>query len=184
MNSMSRDEVLALLRGQPRAKDQRKANLGRPFEELIKIVNRQYLIMKICRIDKVPTAFIPKRAGGVIVGAHAEGKAIVDFLGGYMGRPIAFDAKHTSDNRMGLAELQPQEINGGISFILVSFQLRRFFVVPWCEWRDERISSLRSFTAEDCARWDWECFEGWHVALDYLAVVERLASRSVWFQKQ
>ena len=176
MNSMSRDEVLALLRGQPRAKDQRKANLGRPFEELIKIVNRQYLIMKICRIDKVPTAFIPKRAGGVIVGAHA-----------------AFDAKHTSDNRMGLAELQPhqadylrdnQEINGGISFILVSFQLRRFFVVPWCEWRDERISSLRSFTAEDCARWDWECFEGWHVALDYLAVVERLASRSVWFQKQ
>jgi penicillin-binding protein-related factor A (putative recombinase) len=86
---------------------------------------------------------------------------------------------------MRLEELKPhqadylrdnQEINGGISFILVSFRLQRFFVVPWCEWRDERISDLRSFTADDI-NGEWECVQDRHVALDYLAVVDRLGMK-------
>jgi len=120
------------------------ANRGRNLEELITYANVRYRKQKIAVIDKVPTEWIPQRGkSGKIVGAKVTKKAIVDFTGHYQGYPIAFDAKHTREHSIRWDELQPHqaeflsdwELTGGKSFILVSFNMQYFFMVPWSFWK-------------------------------------------------
>lgn len=120
------------------------ANRGRSLEDVIIFANKRYRENKIALIDKVPTEWIPQRGkSGRIVGAKVEHKSIIDFTGHYQGTPIAFDAKHTKEHNIRWDELQPHqaeflsdwELTGGLSFILVSFNMEFFFLVPWQVWK-------------------------------------------------
>ncbi|MBP2654982.1 MAG: recU [Firmicutes bacterium] len=130
------------------------ANRGKPFEELIIRLNMTYRNQKKAVIHKVPTEWIPLRNGtGKIVSAKVEQKAAVDFMGTYSGRSIAFDAKHTAKERISWSELQTHQAafldewdqDGGISFILVSFNLQRLYVIPWTFWN----TGMREWIKQD-----------------------------------
>jgi recombination protein U len=118
------------------------ANRGQALEELIKIQNNQYT-HKGALIHKVPTEWIPIRDyTGKIASAKVENKAAVDFLGVYKGVPIAFDAKHTKDKRISWKRLEPHQWEflkkwhecGGIAFVLVSWNMKKFYTIPILEW--------------------------------------------------
>jgi recombination protein U len=126
------------------------ANRGKPLENLVIRSNELYRKRKVAVIEKQPTEWIPLRdRTGRIVGAKVEHKATVDFLGSFAGRPIAFDCKHVSrtktkkGDRISLSEVQPHQRDflddwtrdGCPGFILVSFDLKRFFVVRWDWWK-------------------------------------------------
>lgn len=164
------------------------ANRGRALEELIELANRQYQGRGVATIHKVPTAWIPIRDGsGRIATAKVDRKASVDFLGVYRGRAIAFDAKHTDAARIrwDRVELHQAEFldgweqAGGLAFILVQFGDDACHVIPWSEWREARDRWNRFGAAASAAQPG--LVEGGRVgrsgrgiALDYLAVVDRL----------
>lgn len=128
------------------------ANRGQELEQLLKIQNDQYTRKGIALIHKVPTEWIPLRDcnNGKIVSAKVENQAAVDFLGVYQGIPIAFDAKHTKEKRISWSRLEPHQWEflqkwekcGGIAFVLVGWDMKRFFVIPISEWGLEGKSVL------------------------------------------
>lgn len=127
------------------------ANRGKPLEELIIIRNQLYERDGIAIIHKVPTEWIPLRdCNGKIYSAKVERKAAVDFLGNYQGRPIAFDAKHTQDRRIRWKCLEPHQWDfllrweqcGGLAFVLVSWHMKFFYIIPIQEWGREGKSLL------------------------------------------
>ena len=127
------------------------ANRGQELEELIKWQNNKYARKGIALVHKVPTEWIPIRDyTGKIVTAKVENKAAVDFLGIYKGAPIAFDAKHTKDRRISWKRLEPHQWEflkkwhecGGIAFILVGWDMKKFFVIPITKWGQEGKSLL------------------------------------------
>lgn len=78
-------------------------NRGMSFESLIEYANRQYRQDGIAVIEKQHTLCKPLRNGtGRIVSAKYEEKATVDFMGRYGERPIAFEAKHCSADKIDL----------------------------------------------------------------------------------
>lgn len=168
-----------------------QANRGRPLEELVIMANRQYRTQRQAVIHKVPTAWIPLRdARGQVVNAKVEEKAAVDFLGVYRGRPLAFDAKHCSGDRIRWDRVEDHQAqfledwtrDGGIGFILVGFGMERFFVIPWAVWRERLLAwkyegGQASILLKQMPP-DWEVRLGNRVALDYLQVVD-----SLWFSE-
>ena len=165
-----------------------QANRGRPFEQLIEMANTQYRNKKIAVIHKVPTAWIPLRDGrGRIVSAKVEEKAAVDFLGSYCGQSLAFDAKHCSDERIRWDRvedhqaqfLEDWEQDGGISFVLVSFKMNRYFVVPWSVWKERYFEwkykkGMASISLKKMQQ-RWEVLQGSSRAvIDYLSTVDKL----------
>lgn len=169
-----------------------QANRGRPLEELVVMANRQYRAKRLAVIHKVPTAWLPLRDGrGKIVSAKVEEKAAVDFLGTYRGRSLAFDVKHCSQERIRWDRLEDHQAqfiedwtrDGGIGFILVGFNMERFFVVPWEFWKEKMFTwkyekgaasiSIKQMLPE------WEVALGGRVVLDYLTVVDNL-----WLRKE
>ena len=158
------------------------ANRGKPFEELIIMLNHKYRNQNKAVIHKVPTEWIPLRNGtGKIVSAKVESKAAVDFMGSYKGRVIVFDAKHTNKERISWSEVKAHQgtflddchLNGGISFILVSFNLNHIYVIPreyWKSGMEEWIagSGPASLAMKNIPP-EYEVKQ-----YDYLKVVERL----------
>jgi recombination protein U len=165
----------------------RQANRGRALEELIILANQQYRAQGIAVIHKVPTAWLPIRDNaGRIVSAKVEEKAAVDFLGVYRGRPIGFDAKQCSGDRIRWDRVEPHqalflqewEKSGGIGFIFVGFNFERFYVVPWQFWQERmqlwhKKEGLASITATDMKP-EWETKNSKEIALNYLETVDNL----------
>lgn len=127
------------------------ANRGSALEELIIIRNQLYARDGIALIHKVPTEWIPLRDHrGKIFSAKVEQKAAVDFLGTFRGRPVAFDAKHTKEERISWSRLEPHQREfllkwercGGLAFVLVGWDIKRFYVVPIQEWGRQGKSLL------------------------------------------
>ncbi|ABB15312.1 prophage LambdaCh01, recombination protein U [Carboxydothermus hydrogenoformans Z-2901] len=153
------------------------------------MANRQYRAQRRAVIHKVPTAWIPLRdSRGRIVTAKVEEKAAVDFLGTYRGRSLAFDAKHCAGERIRWDRVEDHQAqfledwtrDGGISFILVGFNMSRFFVVPWEFWRDgifrwKYEEGPASISIKQMCP-EWETRLGGRATPDYLAVVDKL-----WF---
>jgi len=164
-----------------------QANRGRPLEELIIMANHQYRAQRRAVIHKVPTAWIPLRdSRGRVVNAKVEEKAAVDFLGVYRGRPLAFDAKHCSRDRIRWDRVDDHQAqfledwtrDGGIGFILVGFGMQRFFVVPWEVWWEGLLGwryehGPASISVKQMQH-EWEVRRGGGIVLDYLAIVDRL----------
>lgn len=125
-------------------KNRSYANRGAPFEEFIRFANERYEHHKIAVIDKLPTEFIPLRdKRGKIAGAKVEHKSKVDFIGRYKHYPIAIEAKHSSDDTIRFDRVEPHQADymdafteepGTIGLVLISFNLKRFFVIPWAFW--------------------------------------------------
>lgn len=176
------------------------AKKGDPFEDLLILTNNQYKSQKVAVIHKIPTAWIPIR-GAVqepnslgypqaqgktkIVGAKVEDKAVVDFLGRYHGLPIAIEAKHTESEtiRWDRVEQHQEEFldnwtyNGeGIGIVLVSYQLRQFYMVPWKVWKDNlhhwRAKGRGKGATVKLADLPYRIKPHGRVAVDYLAAVD------------
>lgn len=118
--------------------------VGQQFEELIERACKHYLKRKIALIEKTPEPMKMLRAGtrGQVIAAY-EKKAQPDFKGTAQGgRSVVFEAKHTSDTRIAFARVAPHQASnlalhdslGAESFVLVSFQLKRFYNVPIAKW--------------------------------------------------
>ncbi|NBI08260.1 Holliday junction resolvase RecU [Senegalia massiliensis] len=103
---------------------------GDTFEEIINISNVMYKRKGIALIQKIATPVkVLRRQGHRITNGYFEQKSTLDFIGTYRGRPIAFDAKETKENRFPLKNIHEHQLkfmeswhrNGGQTFILVSF---------------------------------------------------------------
>lgn len=126
-------------------KDRSRANRGQPFEELLRFANERYKQSGVAMVEKQATEFIPIRGkSGKIVSAKVERKATVDFLGRYKHYPIAIEAKNTNDNSIRFDRIEEHQADfmdaftaepGTIGLVLLSFGLKRFFVIPWTFWQ-------------------------------------------------
>lgn len=125
-------------------KDFRYANRGTPLEEFIRYANARYAKDRIAVIEKLPTEFIPIRnSRGKICSAKVEHKSKVDFIGRYKSYPIAMEAKNTNTASIRFDRIEPHQAAymdtftaqaGTIGLVLISFNLERFYAVPWDFW--------------------------------------------------
>lgn len=126
-------------------KDFRQANRGQPFEEFLRFANDRYKQKKIAVVDKLPTEFIPIRDRyGRVCNVKVEEKSKVDFIGRYKHYPIAIEAKHSEDQSIRWDRVESHQADymdsfteepGTIGLVLLSFGLKRFFVIPWVFWQ-------------------------------------------------
>jgi recombination protein U len=125
-------------------KDFRYANRGAAFEDIIRFANTRYVKSGIAVIEKLPTEFIPLRnSSGKICSAKVEHKSKVDFIGRYKSFPIAVEAKNSKTDSIRFDRVEPHQADymdvftaqpGTIGFVLISFDLDRFYAVPWAFW--------------------------------------------------
>ena len=190
---------------------QNYANKGRPFEDLIEFANRQYRNQNIAVIGKQHTKFIPIRNGkGKIVTAKVEEKATVDYLGRYKNTPVAIEAKHTNEKRIAFNRVEPHQAEylddwakdpGAIGLIVVSFNLRKFYAIPWPFWKAaaeawenkkssrkakkkkveaygwEWITPGMASVSEEQLLPDWEIKTGGRSGLPYLEIIEKMTGK-------
>ena len=196
------DDELAGLEGSAIASTY--GNRGMSFEGLIEYANNRYQQTGRAIVTKQHTLCKPLRNGtGQIVSAKYEEKATVDFMGQYAGTPIAFEAKHCAADKIDLKRVEPHQCDflwdwtaqgNGIGFVLISFQLSDFYLIPWCYWQAAITAREAKQGGSVCFNpmWtDWnttgkasvrkdELPEEWRVklggaaAIDYLATVDRL----------
>lgn len=125
-------------------KDRRYANRGATFEQYLRYTNERYKNDGVAVICKIPTEILPIRnAYGTVVNAKVCTKSTVDFIGRAQNRPIAIEAKETKsdsirfdavqDHQADFLRLYEQE-GAGISLVVVSFNLERFYAVPATFW--------------------------------------------------
>ena len=124
------------------------ANRGQTLEEIIKLSNAQYRYHRHAVITKIPTEFLPIRnRSGQVVSCKVNGKASVDFIGRVEGTPIAVEAKETNADNIRYDAVQEHQKDflddftndsDGLGYVLVSFALERFYMVPWRFWRAGR----------------------------------------------
>lgn len=134
-------------------KDRRYANRGQPLEEFLKFANTRYAQKKMALIDKFPTEFIPIRDKvGRICNVKVEHKSIVDFIGRYKHYPIAIEAKNSNANDIRWDRVESHQADymdsfieepGTIGLILLSFNMSRFFVIPWIFWKEAYEQRVR-----------------------------------------
>lgn len=184
------------------------ANRGRPFEEFLKIAHERYQMKGIACVHKVPTEFLPIRDGqGKIISCKVEEKSCVDYLGRYKEVPVAIEAKHTNTNRINFDRVEPHQADymddfckepEAVGLIIVSFNLRRFFAVPWQFWREARevwivgrqrgvnttvkaygwiwdTPGMASVSPEQLLA-DWEIKIGGPTGLPYLEIIDSMRS--------
>ena len=128
-------------------------NRGMQFEEFIEYANTRYRNAGIAVVVKQPTPFIPIRnRNGKVISCKVEQKATVDFMGRYRDIPVAIEAKHIKSNRIRFDAVQDHQaeflddfthnndltVSAGFGAVLVSFNLERFFLVPWVFWEQAR----------------------------------------------
>lgn len=125
---------------------QSRANRGKSFEMFINYANYQYARKHIAVIEKQYVEMLPIRnASGKVVSCKIGEKSTVDYLGRYKQYPIAIEAKDTRSGSIrfdAVKEHQARfldeftnEVNT-IGIVLVSFDLKSFFAIPWCFWSE------------------------------------------------
>lgn len=129
-------------------KDYRQANRGQAFEDFIGFANRRYREMGLAIVEKQNTHFIPIRdRNGRITNCIVQERSTVDYIGRAGNTPVAIEAKNTKGKNIRFDAVQEHQgafltdfcANGeGISLVLVSFSMERFYVVPWAFWRTGR----------------------------------------------
>lgn len=126
-------------------KDRSYANRGQALEEFIKFANDRYRHKRLAHIEKQCTEFIPLRdRSGKIVSCKVEQKATFDFLGRYKSHPIAIEAKNSNEDTIRWDRVEENQADdmdsftqepGTIGLVVVSFNLKRYFVIPWVFWQ-------------------------------------------------
>lgn len=164
-------------------KDYRYANRGSTFEAYIKYANAQYLRKREAFIAKQCTEFIPLRNGrGQVYNVKVEHQATFDFLGRYRQYPIAIEAKNTNSGSIRFDAVQPNQADdmdaftsqsGTIGLILVSFNLDKFYAIPWAFWGmayDLRVRQRDKTTSVNLHVFGQE----WHIPQKYSIRAEEL----------
>lgn len=119
---------------------------GEHFEALIERVCFMYDLRGEAYIMKTPEPMKPikpySRAGQFI--ACYTKQAQPDYKGTLKGgRAVVFEAKHTATGRIEQSRVTPEqsaalskhEALGALCFVLVSFQFKKFYCIPWSVWR-------------------------------------------------
>lgn len=117
------------------------ANRGKDFEDLINLVNQQYLTRGLAVIQKVATPWTVSRGKKEIMYAFPEEESTVDYIGTLKGgRPVAFDAKSckikTSFPFSNVKAHQVQflrnwqDMNGSAFFLIEMTSLRKTYRIP------------------------------------------------------
>ena len=130
-------------------KDFRYANRGQDFESFLRFANEQYKADGVAVIQKIPTEFIPLRDGkGRVCNVKVVGKSAVDFIGRREDVPVAIEAKETSADSIRFDAVQDHQADfldvfthgkrPGLGYVVLSYRLNRFFLVPWVFWRAGR----------------------------------------------
>lgn len=165
------------------------ANRGRGLEMAIEHANAWYRSRGLAVVQKVPTPtkVLQDRRGSTKV---IREKSTVDFVGVVSGgMPVAFDAKSTHRPHLPMDMLHPHQVEflrawedaGGISFLLVEIcaggAAPGVYLVPfpvlhryWLRYTGGGRASISADELADCP----QVHQGRGVALDWLAVVERL----------
>jgi recombination protein U len=104
------------------------ANLGKAFEEEVKLANNTYLQRGIALVQKISTPWVVIRRGKQIVSAFPEGKSTLDFRGTVKGgMSISFDCKESEDERgLPLKHIQPHQID----YMRQALEHRRRIIYP------------------------------------------------------
>lgn len=113
------------------------------LETFLRFANDRYRMKGLGMITKQATEFIPLRdQNGKLVSAKVESKATVDFLGRWGTFPAAIEAKNSNTDTIRFDRIEPHQADfmddwtapGTIGLVVVSFKMRRFFVIPWAFW--------------------------------------------------
>ena len=126
-------------------KDRRYANRGMTLEAFLRFANDRYEQKRVGIITKMPTEFIPIRdRSGKICSAKVEQKSKVDFIGRYRCYPIAIEAKNSENGAIRFDRVEEHQADymdaftaepGTIGIVVISFNMRRFFSIPWTFWK-------------------------------------------------
>ena len=74
-----------------------------------------------------------------------ESKATFDFIGRYGSHPLAIEAKNTNTETIRFDRIESNQADdmddfcrapGTIGLVVVSFNMRRFFAIPWYFWSE------------------------------------------------
>lgn len=127
-------------------KNRSYSNRGRSFETFISFSNHQYARKHIAIIEKQYVEMLPIRnASGKVISCKIGKKSTVDYLGRYKQYPIAIEAKETRSGSIRFDAVQEHQARfldeftsekNTIGIVLVSFDLKRFFAIPWCFWSE------------------------------------------------
>ena len=179
-------------------------NRGMTFESLVEFANRQCRQNGEAIVEKQHTLCKPLRnAQGKIVSAKYEEKATVDFVGRIGDRPIAFEAKHCATDKIDLKRVESHqclflqnwtEAEKAIGFVIISFCLQKFYIIPWQYW--QAAKEAREHKSKDAVKYspidttwqltgkasikrdelppEWEVKTGGKYGLDWIGTVKRL----------
>lgn len=122
-------------------KDFRYANRGSALESFIEYANNSYKRKGIAVIEKQYVEMLPIRDGrGKVVACKVGEKSTVDYLGRIGNIPIAIEAKNTNEGSIRFDRIQQHQAQflddftrdgAGLGFVLLSFNFKKFFLVPW-----------------------------------------------------
>jgi recombination protein U len=193
-------------------KDFSKANRGRDFEELLNLAHSRYQADGMAVVHKIPTEFLPLRNGsGRVVSCKVEHKSCVDYLGRYKDIPVAVEAKHTKAKRIAYDAVQDHQAEflddwigktGAVGIVVVSFNMDRFFAIPWEFWRLPRqewnkgvkakfqigsvgfnwTSNGMASVSPDELLPEWEIKQEGRFVLPYLSVIDKMAVQDGGYQ--
>lgn len=121
-----------------------QANRGKTFESFIEYANQTYRKNGIAMIEKQYVEMLPIRnSQGKVVTCKIGEKSTVDFIGRYKSYPIAIEAKNSKTDAIRFDRVEPHQADymdkftaqpGTIGLVLISFDLERFYAVPWAFW--------------------------------------------------
>ena len=152
-----------------RSSGKRARSNGEFFERAIEISCRYYKKIGAADIQKTPEpmrVLAPlDRKKGIFKACFAK-QAQPDFKGVLQGgQAIVFEAKHTEGARIDQNRLTDEQVEnfdsqyklGAKCFVLVSFEMKRFYKIPWSVWRDmQQIFKKKSVNEKDLAEYKVE----------------------------
>lgn len=133
---------------------------GAAFESYIDLSLMHYKKNGIADVQKTPEPMkplkpVPGQPGKFIAVFVKQAQA--DYKGILMGgKSVMFEAKHTIKERIAYGQLTPEQIDnlrsydkfGAVCFILVSFNFKNFYRIPWIAWRDMKEIYGRKYLLE------------------------------------
>ncbi|GMA52040.1 Holliday junction resolvase RecU [Alicyclobacillus contaminans] len=168
-------------------------NRGMALEAMINHTNEVYRQRGWAVVHKRPTPVAIVRTQGTrIVSAYLESKSTVDYEGVYRGRSLQFEAKSTREStRFPLSNFHEHQIThmracldqGAIVFAIIEFARdnERLYVpgklilTAWERWK---AGGKASIPREDLEAQCYLIRSGRGVAVDYLAVVDKLVHQT------
>lgn len=146
-------------------KGRHNKKMGDMFESLIENSLAWYKDNNIAIVEKTPEPI--KVLGNLDRKGHFKAcfkkKAQPDFKGVLKGgQCVVFEAKYTESNKItygAVTEVQEELLRdynslGAFTFVLVSFELERFYRIPWFVWATMKERYKRKYILEDeLSRW-------------------------------